>query len=130
MFSALSSSSDVRMRSSSARSTWYKGRFAAFLRAAFFETGFLVEGFLTGRLAADLAFAGAFLAPMFLRVSFHPPSCPGTVQVIYHVGMTPTKPSAKRKEARMAVALWALRLPSMMAIAGARRTHSPRSVRT
>jgi hypothetical protein len=77
----LSSSRDAWIRASSARSAAYSGWFAAFFSATFLETGFLVEGFLAAGLEAALDFAGAFLAPVFLRVSVHPPSCPneGTV---------------------------------------------------
>ena len=124
--SALSSSSEPRIRSSNARSAAYSGWFAAFFSAAFLETGFFVESFLVAGFAATLDFAGAFLAPVVLRVSVHPPSRPdgGTVRAIYHAGMTPTKPSAKVRDARIAVALCALRLPSMTAIAGGRRAHN------
>ena len=119
------------MRSRSARSTAYKGWFAAFFMATFLETGFLVEGFLAAGFAAALDLAGAFLAPVVLRVSFHPPAhlTGDTVKAIYHAGMTPTKPSAKRWRERMAVALCALRLPSMTEMAGVRLRQSAFSAR-
>jgi len=108
------------MRSSNARSARYRGWFAAFFSAAFLETGFFVESFLAAGLAATLDFAGDFFAPVVFRVSFCPPSRPdeGAVWAIYHAGMTPTKPSAKPRDARIAVALCALRLPSITAMAG------------
>src|SRR5689334_25382611 len=70
MSSALSSSSEMRTRSRSARST--ASRLAVFLTAAFLGTDFLVE--VLARLLADLALRGALRTPLDFSVSVHPPS--------------------------------------------------------